>query len=64
MMDDSASPAERFILVHLMTAKMIAKRTTAITIGTAIATALTFWAEMIKKSKIYNVVILFFLEVE
>ena len=59
-MDDPASPAERFILVHLMTAKMIAKRTTAITIGTAMATALTFSTEMMKKSKINNVVIPFF----
>ena len=50
--DDPAGPAERVILVHLMTTKMIAKRTTATTMGTTTAATLPFSAEMtINKAK-------------
>lgn len=39
--DDPAGPAERFILVHFMTTKIMENRTTAITIGTTMAATLT-----------------------
>jgi len=47
--DVAAGPAERVILVRLMTVKMMAKRTTATTMGTTMATASTFAVEMMKK---------------
>ena len=39
---DPVGVAERFTLVHLMTMNMMANRTTAMTIGTAMAAALLF----------------------
>lgn len=39
--DDPAGSAERIIVVHFMTTKMIEKRTTATTIGTTMAATLT-----------------------
>ena len=49
--DIPAAPTERVILVQKITAKIIPKRTTPTTMGTAMAAALTVAAEMKRARK-------------
>ena len=64
--DDPASLVQRLIFLRLMTAKtMMARRTTATTMGTTMATTGTVLAEMIKESKlILNQLLIFFCQME